>query len=90
MKGYTLKTDGAFIEERESMIIWNFKNSDPEFGQWQSRELSNHLEQLFSDLQIQVTHGKKCIQVVPSQLKRVRKRFNELIYQLLLRFRKNW
>jgi trehalose 6-phosphate synthase/phosphatase len=34
MKGYTAKTDGSFIEDRESMIIWNFKDSDPEFGSW--------------------------------------------------------
>ena len=43
MNNYTAKTEGSFIEDRESMIIWNFKDSDPEFGRWQSRELTTHL-----------------------------------------------
>ena len=34
MTPYVAKTDGSFIEDRESMIIWNFKDSDPEFGNW--------------------------------------------------------
>ena len=34
MQSYTEKTDGAFIEEKESMIVWNYKDTDPEFGNW--------------------------------------------------------
>jgi trehalose-6-phosphatase len=34
MQSYTEKTDGAFIEEKESMIVWNYKGTDPEFGNW--------------------------------------------------------
>lgn len=61
MKNYTAKTDGSFIEDRESMIIWNFKDCDPEFGAWQSRDLINQLDSLFSDLQIEVIKAKKSI-----------------------------
>ena len=50
MKNYTAKTEGSYIEDRESMIIWNFKDSDPEFGNWQAKELTTHIEALFSDL----------------------------------------
>jgi len=32
MEGYNNKTYGAYIEEKESSIIWNFKNTDLEFG----------------------------------------------------------
>jgi trehalose 6-phosphate synthase/phosphatase len=52
MNSYASKTDGSFIEDRESMIIWNFKDSDPEFGSWQSKELRNHIETFFSEQQI--------------------------------------
>lgn len=34
MNNYKAKTDGSYIEDRESMIIWNYKDSDPEFGSW--------------------------------------------------------
>lgn len=52
MSSYVSKTDGSFIEDRESMIIWNFKDSDPEFGSWQSKELRTHIETFFSEQQI--------------------------------------
>lgn len=34
MQSYTEKTDGAYIEEKESMIAWNYHDTDPEFGNW--------------------------------------------------------
>ncbi len=34
MQSYTEKTDGAFIEEKEAMIVWNYRDTDPEFGNW--------------------------------------------------------
>jgi len=41
MNTFIAKTDGSYIEDRESMIIWNFKDADPEFGTWQSKDLRN-------------------------------------------------
>ena len=32
MLAYKNKTEGSFIEEKESSIIWNYKNTDFEFG----------------------------------------------------------
>ncbi len=28
MRQYSEKTDGAFIEQKESMIVWNYKDTD--------------------------------------------------------------
>ena len=39
MLGYNKQTDGAFIEEKETNISWNFKNTDGEFGKMQAKEL---------------------------------------------------
>lgn len=61
MEAYTAKTDGAFIEDRESMIIWNISYADPEFGVFQSKELRNHIEAFFSELQLKVLSCKKSI-----------------------------
>lgn len=71
MQSYTEKTDGAFIEEKESMIVWNYKDTDPEFGNWQAKELTSHLEHVFCNLPIEVVHGKKNLAVIPDQLKKV-------------------
>lgn len=32
MNGYVNKTEGSYIEQKESSIIWNYKNTDLEFG----------------------------------------------------------
>lgn len=71
MQSYTEKTDVAFIEEKESMIVWNYKDSDPEFGNWQAKELTSHLEHVFCNLPIEIVQGKRCLEVVPNQLKKV-------------------
>ena len=34
MRQYSEKTDGAFIEMKESMIVWNYKDSDIDLGKW--------------------------------------------------------
>ncbi len=83
MQSYTEKTDGAFIEEKESMIVWNYKDTDPEFGNWQAKELTSHLEHVFQNLAIEVVHTKKSLEVVPNQLKKVTVHDNIL-------FSKNW
>lgn len=72
MQSYTEKTDGAFIEEKEAMIVWNYKDTDPEFGNWQAKELTSHLEHVFCNLPIEIVHGKKSLEVVPDQLKKVK------------------
>ncbi len=71
MKSYTEKTDGAFVEEKESFIVWNYKDSDQELSKWQARELTQQLEHIFSYLLIEVVQGKQCLEVIPKQLKRV-------------------
>lgn len=40
MKSFSEKTDGACIEEKESFIVWNYKDSDQELGKWQAKELT--------------------------------------------------
>jgi trehalose 6-phosphate synthase/phosphatase len=70
MQSYTEKTDGAFMEEKESMIVWNYKDTDPEFGNWQAKELTSHLEHVFANIPIEVVHTKKSLEVVPTQLKK--------------------
>lgn len=70
MQTYTEKTDGPFIEQKESMIVWNYRDTDAEFGNWQAKELTSHLEHVFCNLSIEVVHKKKQLEVVPMQVKK--------------------
>ena len=56
MSQYAQKTDGSWIEEKESSIIWSYKNANYTFGKMQAKELGNYLESVFGHLPIAVYH----------------------------------
>ena len=43
MDVYSSRTHGTYIEQKESALIWQYREADPEFGQMQSKELEDHL-----------------------------------------------
>lgn len=43
MTHFTERTPGSFIESKEACITWHFFDADVEFGEWQSKQLQNHL-----------------------------------------------
>ena len=69
MKQYKDKTDGSYIEEKESTIIWNHKNAEYEFGKLQAKELKTYLKNVFEHLPIETYETKNTVQVVPQELK---------------------
>ena len=71
MMAYKNKTEGSFIEEKESSIIWNFKNTDFEFGQMQAKELRQQIVDVFQNFPIEIIETKFSIMVVPLELKKV-------------------
>lgn len=58
MKIFTDSTEGSYIEERDSMIIWNYSKVSPEYGQGQMKELSTHLKDLFRNFEIDINERK--------------------------------
>ncbi|KAI9506587.1 glycosyltransferase family 20-domain-containing protein, partial [Coemansia spiralis] len=51
---YTERTPGSFIEEKEIDITWHYRNTDPEFGQWQANELKMNLERVLAHLPLTI------------------------------------
>jgi len=43
MKKYSEKTDGAYIEKKDSQLVWNYKNCDHELGKCQGQDLSSQI-----------------------------------------------
>jgi trehalose 6-phosphate synthase/phosphatase len=44
------------------------RNADEDFGLWQAKELAVHLQDMAQKLPIDVIHGKKVIEVRPSNI----------------------
>jgi len=70
MQGYKDKTEGSYIEQKESSIIWNYQSTDLEFGRMQAKELHTRLSILFENLPIDIIESKTSVQVVPKELKK--------------------
>ena len=46
LNGFTERTEGSYIIEKESMITWVYKNCEADFGQFQANEMISHIKSL--------------------------------------------
>ena len=71
MKDYTEKTDGSYIQVKESLVVWNYKDCDQEFGNAQAKELQVHIKNVFRHWPIDVASGHGFLEVKPNKMKKV-------------------
>ena len=60
---YTGMTPGSFVEEKTSSVVWHYRSSDPEFGQWKANQLVAELYEMLSNLPVVIHHGKKIVEI---------------------------
>ena len=46
LNGFTERTEGSYILQKESMISWVYKNCESDFGQFQANEMISHIKTL--------------------------------------------
>ena len=65
MRHYTRRTQGSFIENKGSALVWQFRDADPELGHRQAVELTAALEDLLAggSFGVNVTAGKGYVEV---------------------------
>lgn len=63
MRDYVGSTPGSFVEEKNSAIVWHYRQCDPEFGDWKARQLLTVLIALTSNLPVEIHHGKKIVEI---------------------------
>jgi len=57
------RTPGSFIEEKEYSLVWHYRMSDPEFGEWLANELAASLEEMLAESELRATRGQKSVEV---------------------------
>ncbi|CAI9761759.1 unnamed protein product [Fraxinus pennsylvanica] len=65
MKLYTEATDGSYMEIKESALVWQHRDADPDFGSCQSKELLDHLENVLTNEPAIVQRGQYIVEVKP-------------------------
>jgi len=63
---YTKRTPGSFIQEKEYSLVWHYLNTDPTFGRTRAMELMDSLTHLTSNLNLEIHHGEKVIEIKPA------------------------
>ncbi|KIR26908.1 trehalose-phosphatase [Cryptococcus deuterogattii 99/473] len=65
-KYYTERTTGSTIEVKKASITWHYRNSDPDFGEFQCKQALDLLESSLAPKRpIEVLVGKKNLEVRP-------------------------
>ena len=56
-------TDGSLIRDKGTSMIWDYRDADPDFGQWQAKELMDHLESVLVNEQVDVFPGHNHVEI---------------------------
>jgi len=62
---YVNRTPGSFIQEKEYSLVWHYTKTGSAFGQVRALELKSSLLYLTSNLNLEVLHGEKVIEIRP-------------------------
>lgn len=66
MAYYVERTPGSFVEHKSASLTWHYRQSDPEYGSWQAKELLTHLEHTIASVYpVEIISGKKNLEVRP-------------------------
>ncbi|CDJ29186.1 trehalose-6-phosphate synthase domain-containing protein, putative [Eimeria mitis] len=63
MLQYVKRTQGSFIENKGSALVFQYRDADPDFGQLQAKDLSSHLSELLFGYPVTVVSGKGYVEV---------------------------
>ncbi len=64
---FTGMTPGSVLEEKDASLVWQYRNSDPDFGAWKAHQLVSELQEMLSNLPVQIHHGKKIVVIASAQ-----------------------
>jgi trehalose 6-phosphate synthase/phosphatase len=62
LRRYEDSTPGSFIEEKKTSVVWHYRNTDPEFGQWKAHQLAVELDSILAGQPVEIRHGRKVIE----------------------------
>jgi trehalose 6-phosphate synthase/phosphatase len=68
LKTFTEKTEGSFIIEKKSSLIWNYNNSDETFGPLQSDEIKTHITSIFNAKILDISNLDGILEIKPKNV----------------------
>jgi trehalose 6-phosphate synthase/phosphatase len=56
-------TPGSRVEVKSASIVWHYRDSDPEYGQWKAHQFVSELSEIMANMPVTIHHGKKIVEV---------------------------
>ena len=63
LKEYVARTQGARIEEKSSALVWHYREAEDDVGEWQSLDLTTHLENTLASAPVEILTGSKIVEI---------------------------
>ena len=63
LEQYMEATDGSFIQAKGSSFVWHYRDADADFGNWQAKELVDHLEGALEHDPVDVRRGNNVVEI---------------------------
>jgi len=63
LRMYTRFVPGSHIEQKETCIVWHYRQAELQFARAQARELYQSLQDLLGKTSLSVYHGKKTVEI---------------------------
>ncbi|CAM9645716.1 unnamed protein product, partial [Chrysoparadoxa australica] len=63
MQYFTERTPGTYIENKESSLSWHYRDADPHFGLWQAKDMQIHMEDVLSNLPLEILQNNRMVEV---------------------------
>jgi trehalose 6-phosphate synthase/phosphatase len=65
IESHVERIEGAYVTCKETSVIFDYREADALFGQWQAKDIVSHLERLLHDHECQVVSGEGFVEVRP-------------------------
>lgn len=72
LEDYASRAPGARIEEKQATLVWHYREVEPAFGEWQARELLQHLSEAYANSPLEVVRGAKAVEIRPQGFDKAR------------------
>jgi trehalose 6-phosphate synthase/phosphatase len=59
------RTPGSLVEEKEFALVWHYRGTEPEFGDWLATELVAMLEGMLAETELRAYRGHKIVEIKP-------------------------
>jgi trehalose 6-phosphate synthase/phosphatase len=87
MRRYEESTPGSFVEEKMTSLVWHYRNTDPEFGDWKAHQLIRELQSRMTNQPVEIRHGRKIVEASPAGISKgaaVKRLIDQESYDLIL------